>query len=136
MSAGRHHECALVTPPGPEAPPPAGGAGQACSSSTRTPPQSLGCRKITGFPCAPIWVSSLRLRIFFSFRSATAALMLSTWREGRGEEHAGDHRGTERQRQETRQERRRVRRPVSSAPREPLLNYDQNERRSWYCFPR
>lgn len=62
---------------------------QACSSSTSTPPQSLGWRKTTGFPCAPTVASSLRLRIFFAFKSITAACMSSTWRkEG---EHIWDH---------------------------------------------
>lgn len=34
------------------------------SSSTRTPPQSFGWRKITGLPCAPIFGSFPRQRMF------------------------------------------------------------------------
>lgn len=48
------------------------------SSSTNVPLQSLGCRNTTGFPWAPILGSSLSSRMFLAFKSAIAALMLST----------------------------------------------------------
>uniref|UniRef100_A0A6B0UV50 Putative secreted protein n=1 Tax=Ixodes ricinus TaxID=34613 RepID=A0A6B0UV50_IXORI len=54
---------------------------QTSSSSTRTPPQSLGCRKMTGFPWAPVLGFSERVRTFLPLRSSTAAWMLSTSRQ-------------------------------------------------------
>lgn len=51
----------------------------ASSSSTSTPSQSLGWRNITGFPWAPILGSEDRVLMFLAFRSAIAALMLSTY---------------------------------------------------------
>ena len=49
-----------------------------CSSSTKTPLQSLGWRNMTGFPWAPILGSGLRQRIFLALTSATAAWMSLT----------------------------------------------------------
>ena len=48
------------------------------SSSTKTPPQSLGCRKTTGLPWAPILGSGSKARIPFFVKSLTAACTLST----------------------------------------------------------
>ena len=39
----------------------------ACSNSVNTPPQSLGCKNITGFPCAPILVDSAKHLTLFAF---------------------------------------------------------------------
>lgn len=51
---------------------------QACSSSTKVPQQSFGCRKTTGFPCAPIFGSSFRHLTLLFFTFFIASCILST----------------------------------------------------------
>ncbi len=50
----------------------------ASSISVNTPLQSLGCKNITGFPCAPILGSAPSVRIFIALTSATAFLISLT----------------------------------------------------------
>lgn len=52
---------------------------QASSSSISTPPQSLGCKNVTGFPCAPIFGSGLRGRTLLSCIVCIASVMSSTY---------------------------------------------------------